>query len=226
MKARTQSANAATHGREIRGAEPAADRARRAFQTSGMSRGRNGTMTSTASRPPRLTCLRYCVNVIPIALPTMKVAGSPTSVSSPAALLTIAVITIGPTKPTSRAFETRMMMGASRITVVAFGRNAHTTATVSTSMSRKRLPLPPVSRRNGAPSRSKMPDFSSTCATTMPPKRSAMAPPAVAGTTRKSLSSRMPVTIIAPTPSSAASAMSTRSKAMARITTAKIPIVR
>ncbi len=84
---------------------------------------------------------------MPIELPTRNVAGSPTSVSIPAELLTMAVITIGPTMLTLRARATAMMTGASRITVVAFGRNAHTGATSATSRTRKRLPLPPVARR-------------------------------------------------------------------------------
>ncbi|MOA26782.1 hypothetical protein D3C78_1476000 [compost metagenome] len=84
---------------------------------------------------------------MPIELPTRKVAGSPTRVSMPAALLTIAVMTMGPTISTLSARATRMITGASRITVVALGRNAHTGATSSTSRIRKRLPLPPVACR-------------------------------------------------------------------------------
>ena len=64
-----------------------------------------------------------------------------------------------------------------------------------------RLPLPPVARRNGAPRCSKRPVFSSTCATTMPPKSSASGPPADCAAARKSFGLRMPVAIISDTPS-------------------------
>jgi len=80
-------------------------------------------------------------------LPTRNVAGSPTSVSNPAELLMMAVITSGPTKSTSSSRATRMMIGASSTTVVAFGSTAHSGATSRISPSRKRLPLPWVRRR-------------------------------------------------------------------------------
>jgi len=70
---------------------------------------------------------------MPIELPTRKVAGSPTSVSMPAELLTTAVITSGPTKLTLRARATPTITGANRITVVAFGSSAQTGATTATS---------------------------------------------------------------------------------------------
>ena len=84
---------------------------------------------------------------MPMELPTRNVAGSPTSVNNPAELLTIAVRISGPTKSTSSATATRTMTGARRITVVAFGRNAHNGATSAMSRSRNRLPLPRVARR-------------------------------------------------------------------------------
>jgi hypothetical protein len=84
---------------------------------------------------------------IPTSLPTRNVAGSPTSVSMPAELLMTAVRTMGPTKSTSRAFATLMMMGASSITVVAFGSTAQSGAMSNTRPSRNRLPLPPVAIR-------------------------------------------------------------------------------
>ena len=163
---------------------------------------------------------------MPIALPTRKVAGSPTRVSRPAALLTMAVRIIGGTKLTSSACATRMITGASRITVVAFGRSAHTTATIATRINRKRRPLPPVARSSGPPTRSNMPVVSSTRATTMPPNSSASGPPADWAAARKSFSSRMPAAIMAHTPSSVATAMSITSKAITRMTAAKMPMVR
>ncbi len=93
-------------------------------------------MTSTANRPPRLTRYRYSAKDIPMALPTRKVAGSPTRVSIPAELLTTAVRTMGPTKSTLSARATPMMTGATRITVVALGRKAQIGATRATSRSR------------------------------------------------------------------------------------------
>ena len=87
----------------------------------------------------------------PIALPTRKVAGSPTRVSMPAALLTMAVMISGPTKSTLSVLQTPMMTGATRMTAVALGSRAQTGATSATMSSRSRLPLPPVARRNGVP---------------------------------------------------------------------------
>ena len=54
------------------------------------------------------------MNVMPMELPTKKVAGSPTRMSSPAELLTIAISTSGATKSTFNAEATRMIMGANR----------------------------------------------------------------------------------------------------------------
>ncbi len=112
-----------------------------------MISGSSGTSTSNDRTPPRLTRRRYWPKVMPIELPTRNVAGSPTSVSSPAALLTMAVSTRGLTKSTSRALDTRTRTGARRTTVVAFGSSAHTGATSAMSSSRKSLPLPRVARR-------------------------------------------------------------------------------
>ena len=67
-----------------------------------------------------------------MALPTRKVAGSPTRVSMPAELLTTAARIMGPTKSTLSARATRTMTGATRITAVALGRKAHTGATRAT----------------------------------------------------------------------------------------------
>jgi hypothetical protein len=64
-------------------------------------------------------------------------------VSIPAELLTMTVRITGPTKSTFSARATRMLTGATRITVVAFGRKAHTGVTSATSRRRNRLPLPP-----------------------------------------------------------------------------------
>ncbi len=89
----------------------------------------------------------YSPKLMPIAWPTMNVAGSPTSVSSPAELLTMAVTINGRTMSMSSAFATRTMIGASSTTVVAFGSSAHSGATSAISSSRKRLPLPCVARR-------------------------------------------------------------------------------
>jgi len=71
-----------------------------------------------------------------MALPTRKVAGSPTRVSMPAELLTTAVRIMGPTKSTFSAWATRMTTGAMRITVVALGRKAQVVPTNATRRSR------------------------------------------------------------------------------------------
>ena len=160
------------------------------------------------------------MKVMPIALPTMKVAGSPTRVSSPAALLIIAARIKGTTKPSSSARATRMTTGASSTTAVALGRSAHTGATSSISPSRKRLPLPRVSRRNRVPSCSKMPVGARMRATTMPPKSSASGAPPVLTMPKTSFSPTTPNTISIVTPSSAVSTMSRTSKAISTITPA------
>ncbi len=99
-----------------------------------MTQGSNGKITSKDNRPPRLTCLRYWVNVMPMELPTKKVAGSPTRMSSPAELLTIAISTSGATISTFNAEATRMIMGANSNTVVALGKKAQrTTSTITPS---------------------------------------------------------------------------------------------
>ncbi|MCY1304845.1 hypothetical protein D9M70_546170 [compost metagenome] len=67
------------------------------IQRSRINHGNMGTMTRMAITPPRLTRCKYWEKVMPIELPTRKVAGSPTSVSKPAELLIMAVSTIGPT---------------------------------------------------------------------------------------------------------------------------------
>ncbi len=136
MTASAASASTTKAGRWIGGGGAAGGSSTWALQICGIRRGSSGTITSTASRPPRLTFCRYWPNDRPIALPTRKVAGSPTRVSMPAELLTIAVRIIGPTKSTFRARATAMMIGATRITVVALGRNAHTGATTATSRRR------------------------------------------------------------------------------------------
>ena len=155
---------------------------------------------------------------MPIELPTRNVAGSPTSVSNPAELLRMAISTSGPMKSTSSARAVRTTIGASRMTVVAFGSTAHSGTTIATMPSTKRLPLPRVRRRKRAPSWSNKPVGTSTRATTMPPKSSAMAPLAVPKTSSTSLPSSTPPSTSRLTPSSPATTMSIRSKAMARIT--------
>ena len=73
---------------------------RRMRHSRGMSRGSSGTSTSTEMSPPRLTVAGNSPKLMPIELPTRNVAGSPTSVSSPAELLMMAVRISGPTKST------------------------------------------------------------------------------------------------------------------------------
>ena len=195
-------------------------------QICGMRSGSSGTMARTASSPPRLTCRRYCPNDIPTELPTRKVAGSPTSVSIPAELLTMAVRIIGPTKSTFSARATAMTIGATSITVVAFGRKAQTGATIATSRSRNRRPLPPVACRNRSPTRSNTPVLARTRATTMPPNSRASGPPAVFAASTTSSVVRSPSASSSDTPSRAATAMSMTSSAMTRITPPKIAMVR
>ena len=154
-------------------------------------------------------------------LPTRNVAGSPISVSNPAELLMMAVTTIGPTKSTSSSFVMRMMTGASRITVVAFGRNAQSTDTSATTPSRKRLPLPFVADRNRMPICSKMPVGSRVRATTIPPKSRDSGPPADWTAFRMSCRVKIPKMINVLTPSMAATAMSITLMAIARMTPAK-----
>ena len=72
---------------------------------------------------------------MPIELPTTNVAGSPTRVNRPAALLTRAVMISGATKSTFSARATATMMGASSTTVVAFGSSAQTGAVSASSRS-------------------------------------------------------------------------------------------
>src|SRR5215470_14134164 len=91
-----------------------------------MTQGSRGTITSRDNRPPRLTRLRYSVNVMPMELPTRKVAGSPTRISRPAELLTMAISTSGATISTFNAPATLMTIGANSNTVVALGKTRKT----------------------------------------------------------------------------------------------------
>ncbi len=150
----------------------------------------------------------------------MNVAGSPTSVSSPAELLTIAVRINGRTMSMSSAFATRTITGAINTTVVAFGSNAHSGATSTSNSSRNRLPLPRVAVRYPALIRSKMPVLPSVCATIMPPASNSSGPDAESMLAITSALSRMPVASSTLTPSSAATAISTMSNAIATITAA------
>ncbi len=117
------------------------------FQMSRISHGSRAVRASRVSSPPRLTFCRYSPKLMPMELPTRKVAGSPTSVSRPAVLLTMAVRIIGGTMSMSSSRATRMMTGASSTTVVALGSTAHSAPTRMTRPIRKRLPLPRVKRR-------------------------------------------------------------------------------
>ena len=144
----------------------------------------------------------------------------------PAALLTMAVMISGPTKSTLSVLQTPMMTGATRMTAVALGSRAQTGATSATMSSSSRLPLPPVARRKASPSHSKIPVLAIIRATTMPPKSRASGPPAVCTIGIRSPPSRIPNAIRRLTPSRAATAMSIRSKAIKRITAAKMPMVR
>ena len=115
----------------------------------------------------------------------------------------------------------RMMMGATRITVVALGRNAQIGATRATIPRRNRLPLPRVRIRKRVPMFSKIPVGSRVRATTMPPNSSASG--SWHDPTEFITSSRpyMPKAVSVHTPSRAARTMSIQSKAMARMTPIK-----
>jgi len=156
-----------------------------------------------------------------MAWPTRKVAGSPTRVSSPAALESMAVRIMGPTKSTSSSSQTRMITGARRITVVALGRMAQTRLTRAVSSSRKRRPLPRVITRKRTPRFSNTPVGASTRATTMPPNSSDSEPSEAVTVFMTSLWSTAPARVRAERPRSPARVMSRRLQAMQRITAPK-----
>ena len=190
-------------------------------QISFMSQGRTGIRTRTESNPPRLTRSRYWMKVIPMELPTRKVAGSPTRVNRPAELLMMAVRMTGGMKSRSRSWHTLMTTGAISITMVALGRNAQRGAVRTISPKRKRLPLPRVASRKRTLNCSKSPVGTRVRATTMPPNRSEMEPPAVCAACRNSSRVKTPKSSMTLTPSIAASTKSSRFRAMERMTPPK-----
>ena len=124
----------------------------------------------------------------------------------------------GPAKSVSSSSLTRTTMGARRITAVALGRMAQTTAVSTMRKSRKRRPLPRVRMRKRVPRLSKMPVGARTRATTMPPKSSDNEPAEALMALNTSPWVSWPSRVSAHSPSMAMSVMSARFKAMHTMT--------
>ena len=120
----------------------------------------------------------------------------------------------------SSAFATRTITGAINTTVVAFGSNAQSGATSTTRAAGTVCRCRAWRRGTPALMRSKMPVLPSVCATIMPPASSSSGPDAESMLAITSARSRMPAASNTLTPSNAATAMSTMSNAIARITAA------
>src|SRR5262249_19043129 len=121
ITSRTTSEDAANRGYLSGSSFKSAVRAHWVRQILLMTQGSSGTITSRDNRPPRLTRLRYSVKVMPMELPTRKVAGSPTRISKPAELLTIAINTSGGIISTFNAPTTQIRMRAHNNNLSALG---------------------------------------------------------------------------------------------------------